>query len=894
MDRRMEQAKKWGSYEDLKGRLTYMERLMERLSRIDHSMDADEMGQVLNELLEEMGKYTGADRVFLFDRMDSESELFSNTFEWCASGVRPQLGNLQQLGAEDMPRWREILGRGEVIVIPRLEDVQQTMPREYEILKAQDIESEIAGPVFYRGYLSGFIGLDNPDVEQTELFVQLLKLVGGHLGGARESLRMVELLEQKQKALRQSLREMEKEQKILEALGWEYTSVYRVDLMADSAVPLKLGEGSNASRFIPMNQKEPLCFTKEMRIYYDRFVVKSTAPRFLEDHQPQRLMEALSRQERVMCRFQTTPNEAGHQYFEMQVTAMGEGGDGTFPVLLGFRHVDNIVREEQQHQRELETALTVANDNNEIISAIGKIYFLIYRIDLQRDVMEEVKVDSRGHRLSVQEDRASGLMERLAREVPTAEYRRRVEKFFDLSTLAERLEQEDTISGEYLAADGNWHLARFIVQKRDEKGQAVQVLYATRLSTEEKRKERYWISAAEEAQRASEAKSEFLSRMSHDIRTPMNVIRGFIAIAQKHLDDPEKLRDCLEKADRSGENLQQLIDDILDLSRIESGEFKIIDQLVDLRERFSLYEETLTGMAAGKGLHLQCSMHDMKCPIVLADPVRLGQVYMNLLSNAVKYTPAGGTVRFEMYQQQAADKNRVRLVAVVSDTGIGMAPEFMDRMYSEFARAVDTRVNRVRGSGLGLAIVKRIVDLMGGTIEAKSQLQKGTTFWVTLELPRAGEDAVRTEQKETQEVRLPERQLTLLVAEDNDLNYEIEAEMLEMYGIHCQRAENGEDAVQKFQVSLPGTYDAILMDMQMPVLSGPEASWRIRQLPREDAKTIPIIAVTANAYDEDVRRCRAAGMNDHLAKPIEMEKLVKMVAKYIRQNEGQGGEGEKG
>ena len=223
--------------------------------------------------------------------------------------------------------------------------------------------------------------------------------------------------------------------------------------------------------------------------------------------------------------------------------------------------------------------------------------------------------------------------------------------------------------------------------------------------------------------------------------------------------------------------------------------------------------------------------------------------------------------------------------AGVSDTGIGMAPEFMEQMYSEFTRAVDTRVNQVRGSGLGLAIVKRIVDLMGGTIEVKSQLKKGTAFWVTLELPRAGEAPARTGRDKPGEVKLPERQLTLLVAEDNDLNYEIEAEMLEMYGIHCQRAKNGEDAVQKFRVSLPGTYDAILMDMQMPVLGGPEASWRIRRLQREDAKTIPIIAVTANAYDEDVRQCKAAGMNDHLAKPFRMEKLVKMVAKYINQNE---------
>ena len=373
------------------------------------------------------------------------------------------------------------------------------------------------------------------------------------------------------------------------------------------------------------------------------------------------------------------------------------------------------------------------------------------------------------------------------------EYLPYVEPFFDLSTLAERLWHEDSVMLEYPVRDGNWHLARFIVQTRGKNGEAEQVLFAMRLYSEEKCREKDLMSAADAARRANEAKSEFLSRMSHDIRTPMNVIMGFTNIALQHADDSDKMKECLEKIRVSGSNLQELIDDVPDISRIESGEFKIVSQPVKLPELFDFYCQAIAGMAEAKNIRFSGKLHDISHNVLLlSDQIRLGQIYMNLLSNAVKYTPENGDVKFETYEEKLAESGKARLVSVVSDTGIGMTPEFMKQMYSAFSRAVDTRVNKVRGSGLGLAIVKKIVDLMDGAIEAESKVGKGTTFRVTLDLPAAADDAETEEHTET-------------------------------------------------------------------------------------AKHSPIIALTANAYHEDIQKCLAAGMNAHLSKPINIDRAVRTI-----------------
>ena len=522
--------------------------------------------------------------------------------------------------------------------------------------------------------------------------------------------------------------------------------------------------------------------------------------------------------------------------------------------------------------------------NNEIISAISKIYYMIYRIDLQDFYYEEITGGSENHRFTGMKGTAAAHITSDSSEKVASKYRAMVKQFYDLSTLKKRLEKEESIAVDYLATDNNWHLARFIVQSRAEDGTARQVLLVIRVISEEKRREKYLIDAVEEANRANEAKSEFLSRMSHDIRTPMNAIMGFTRVARNHLHEPDKILDCLDKINLSGSNLQQLINDVLDISRIESGEFRIDSEPVKLSELCKLYEQNIRGTAEDKNQKFICNRHDIIYDTVLSDRLRIGQIYMNLLSNAVKYTPEGGTVELEVYEEPFPDKDKIRLVSIVRDNGIGMSEKFMKEMYSQFSRAIDTRVNKVQGSGLGLAIVKKIVDQMNGTIEATSRLHEGTTFRVTLDVPFIREQEVSETTAEIPFFKLrPSRIIkTLLIAEDNDLNYEILEEQLEMYGIHCVRAVNGKECVQLFEIEPSGTYDAILMDMQMPVMNGLDATRAIRRLPSPESKQIPIIALTANAYLEDVQKCKEAGMNDHMSKPVQIEQIIRTVERWMK------------
>lgn len=779
-------------------------------------------------MLQLLGKCSGADRVYIFDKKEkNRKEYFCLQYEWKnEDDILEKEQLFSEITVEDIPHWTDELKKGLTIQVTDCEELSP-MEQEYNLMKKHHTYSRVLAPIFSRDHLSGFIGMDHFYKGISELFIHQLAFVGAHLNTARENLRMFTLLGK-------NLESMEKERQILNVLCEDCTSVYKVNLLDDTAEVVKLEQGANAPKILKSREKIILCYSKELKYYYDHFVIKESAP--------------------------------------------------DFPVLIAFRHVDEIIKEERNHQRELEDSLAEVKMNNEIISAISKIYYMIYRIDLQDFYYEEITGGSENHRFTGMKGTAAAHITSDSSEKVASKYRAMVKQFYDLSTLKKRLEKEESIAVDYLATDNNWHLARFIVQSRAEDGTARQVLLVIRVISEEKRREKYLIDAVEEANRANEAKSEFLSRMSHDIRTPMNAIMGFTRVARNHLHEPDKILDCLDKINLSGSNLQQLINDVLDISRIESGEFRIDSEPVKLSELCKLYEQNIRGTAEDKNQKFICNRHDIIYDTVLSDRLRIGQIYMNLLSNAVKYTPEGGTVELEVYEKPFPDKDKIRLVSIVRDNGIGMSEKFMKEMYSQFSRAIDTRVNKVQGSGLGLAIVKKIVDQMNGTIEATSRLHEGTTFRVTLDVPFIREQEVSETTAEIPFFKLrPSRIIkTLLIAEDNDLNYEILEEQLEMYGIHCVRAVNGKECVQLFEIDPSGTYDAILMDMQMPVMNGLDATRAIRRLPSPESKQIPIIALTANAYLEDVQKCKEAGMNDHMSKPVQIEQIIRTVERWMK------------
>lgn len=377
------------------------------------------------------------------------------------------------------------------------------------------------------------------------------------------------------------------------------------------------------------------------------------------------------------------------------------------------------------------------------------------------------------------------------------------------------------------------------------------------------------------ANRANEAKSTFLSNMSHDIRTPMNAIVGFTELATRHIGDPERVEEYLSKIKTSGNHLLNLINDVLDMGRIEQGKLSLDEGPCDLNEVFAALEEILAPEVESKQLEFDITT-ELTHSEVLCDKVKLNQILMNLLSNSVKFTPAGGTVRLSLTELPANDIESGCYRVIVSDTGIGMAPEFLEQIYDPFERERTQTISGIQGSGLGMAIVKNLVNMMGGTIQVESEVGVGTTFTVifTFKLVSA-QDTTAAKKDERSALFQTERgkNYHVLLVDDNMLNREIAVELLSDAGFAITTAIDGKDAVEQVALSEPGTFDLVLMDIQMPIMNGYEAARAIRALPNKEVASVPILAVTADAFDEDRQRALEAGMNGHLPKPIEVDKL---------------------
>ena len=391
--------------------------------------------------------------------------------------------------------------------------------------------------------------------------------------------------------------------------------------------------------------------------------------------------------------------------------------------------------------------------------------------------------------------------------------------------------------------------------------------------------------ARKEAEQANAAKQEFLSSMSHDIRTPMNAIIGMTSLALENTDDPERVRDYLGKIALSSKHLLGLINDVLDISKIESGKMTLNVEPVPLREVIDGIVNIMQPQVAAKNQQFRVTAREILSETVCCDGVRLNQVLINLLGNAVKFTPEKGSVQMTVYQEALPeDASRVRTHFLVSDTGIGMSEEYQKVIFESFSREDNTRVRKTEGSGLGMAITKCIVDAMGGTISVRSEQGRGSEFHVVLDLERAAApDRAESEAADGagggSDVDLKGRRV--LLAEDNELNWEVASELLSVLELELDWAENGEICVEKFEKSPVGYYDAIIMDVRMPVMDGYEATAAIRGLKRGDAD-IPIIAMTADAFSEDIQRCLECGMNDHLAKPIDIQTVTCKLKKHLK------------
>ncbi|GFI33412.1 aerobic respiration control sensor protein ArcB [Lachnospiraceae bacterium] len=387
--------------------------------------------------------------------------------------------------------------------------------------------------------------------------------------------------------------------------------------------------------------------------------------------------------------------------------------------------------------------------------------------------------------------------------------------------------------------------------------------------------------AFEAAEQANRAKSEFLSKMSHDIRTPMNAIVGMSAIAEANIDDRERMKDCLNKIKIASHHLTNLVNEVLDMSRIESGKINLVTEDFDLAE---LVEDVMTisqTKAEEKQQELILNMN-IRNRKVMGDNLSLQKVFNNILGNAVKYTQKGGRIRFQVEELSSLHQNYGYYRFIIADNGFGMSEEFQKKLFEPFERSGDPRVESIEGTGLGMPIAYNLIQLMKGDIQVKSELDKGSEFTITLFLPlQSEEEKKEQENREEKEETAAFPGKRVLLVEDNELNIEIAMEILKMFELEVTLASNGKEAVEIYQSREAGSFDIVFMDIQMPVMDGYTAAKKIRDSGRKDAGTIPIVAMTANAFSEDVQKAIHTGMNDHLAKPIDIQLLVKILKKWL-------------
>ena len=400
---------------------------------------------------------------------------------------------------------------------------------------------------------------------------------------------------------------------------------------------------------------------------------------------------------------------------------------------------------------------------------------------------------------------------------------------------------------------------------------------------EEQKQKQLLMNAAEEADAANKAKSAFLLSMSHDIRTPMNAIIGFTNIAL-HQNMVSDIHDSLKKVQQSSNHLLSLLNDVLDFSRIESGKVTISPEPVDMNQLTDNVQAIMNGLLYNRDLQFEVHRESLKNPYVLADVVRIREVLVNLLGNAVKFTKDGGEITLDISSYPGADEKHIIIRYVVRDNGIGMSEEFQKKLFDPFSQEDDANARtQYKGTGLGMAITKKYVDMMGGSIAVESKKGVGATFTVEipLELP---EQVIQSEQK--QHLHRDLTGIHVLMAEDNDLNAELATIMLEDAGMIVTRASDGKEVVDLFKNNPRGTYDLILMDIMMPNMDGHQAAKAIRALgiERSDAVTIPIIALSANAFIDDIQESLDSGMNDHISKPINIEELIDTITKYIKRD----------
>ena len=518
------------------------------------------------------------------------------------------------------------------------------------------------------------------------------------------------------------------------------------------------------------------------------------------------------------------------------------------------------------------------------LHALGTAYYHISRLNLKTKKIELVK-RSREMDMGIKENTADWDPQFEVIEGIIAEpFVQKYIDFFDIRTMAARLYNKESMSSEFKKKNGSWFLSMVVPQSYDKNGNVTSVLIANRDVTDEKmrelRQEEELREAKLKAECANKAKPSFLLNMSHDIRTPMNAIIGYAELASRHLQETDKLGRYLEEIQICGKELLSMLGNVLDLARIENNKVEMEYTVSNVHECFENCVIMFQQQAESKNQTISLTEQIMY-PYVYMDEPHLSEVCLNIISNAIKYTNTGGWISCNVVQKSCEKEDWCNMIISITDNGIGMSEEFQKRIFETFERERNTTSSHIEGSGIGMGITKKLVELMDGTIEVKSKQGKGSTFTVTIPCRKASEDDSLVKKNSNLSNKNCLNGVRILLVEDNEINTEIATELLTEEGCIVETANDGVACIDMIEKADADYYKMILMDIQMPVMNGYDATLAIRKMKDTKKARIPIIAMTANAFAEDAQKGLSVGMNAHVAKPVDMNILVPTMLKFL-------------
>lgn len=809
---------------------------------------AETPDQSLDVLLQHLGMALNGERTYIFEQNASGGD--DNTYEWVADGVEPEKENLQNVPQEVCASWYRNFSIGRHIVIENLEDIRETEPLQYENLKRQNIRSLVVVPLYNGEKTIGFYGVDNPPAKSLEYASNMLQTAAYFI---------VSCLKQ-----RNLFRELQKRSyNVLQALSVDYLGIFQVNFDTDECEVYRNSE--------KMDMDWGAGFADGYQAAVGQYISRCVAPR------DQKKLTAVTKKEYVLSqlrtkkkfyvRYQVNDNVYGLKHMEIHFSAT-EKAEEENSAIFALRDVNAVVEQEEKYRLE-------ARHNLEDILEGARTG--IWTIELEEGCQPRMYTN-RVMRMLL------GVSDEIEPEECYRHWFENIEPDYVEMVQESVREIVETGRSEVIYPWKHPELGKIYVRcggvpdKTFKKPGVCLNGYhqdITETMVAKRKQEQAIMELLEKVRRANSAKSEFLSHMSHDLRTPINGILGMLSIIEKSQDDPERQKDCRNKIRVSTEHLLSLVNDVLQFSKMDSARPTEAEESFALRDVLENSIALLDERAKERGIRLTLEEAYIQHGRVIGNPLYLQQILMNMIDNAIKYNHPQGSVSVRV-KETSCRGDTADYQFVVEDTGIGIGEAFKKHIFEPFTQEHKSARTHYNGVGLGMSIVKQLVDQMKGHIEVESQIGSGSLFRITLPMQI---DGVRDAQTVDEEQNEPDTiaGMRVLLVEDNEINCEIIEFMLKDAGAEVVTANDGKVAVDAFAASAPETFDCVLMDLMMPVMSGYEAARVIRGMKRTDAKTVPIIALSANAFDEDVAMAKDAGMNEHLAKPVDMGKMFRVM-----------------